>query len=255
MIWVIAGTLDGRKLAMKLADEGFGPVLVSVVSHYGAQLSEHKGIEVYTGRLDKMAMVDMIREKEIYLLIDASHPYAAIVTQTASEAAQAVGIPFIRFERPEVALPAYNKLYHTANEEEAAALAGQVGHRIFLTTGSKTMAVFAKAKALQDKDVWTRVLPTKAVLEIMEELGVSPKYIIAMQGPFSYALNRAMFSEKQVDTIVMKNSGLVGGSDTKLQAAMDLGLHIILIDRPKVEVKGLVVTETDTAIEEVKKVF
>ena len=89
----------------------------------------------------------------------------------------------------------------------------------------------------------------------MEELGVSPKYIIAMQGPFSYALNRAMFSEKQVDTIVMKNSGLVGGSDTKLQAAMDLGLHIILIDRPKVEVKGLVVTETDTAIEEVKKVF
>ena len=44
------------------------------------------------------------------LLIDANHPYAAIVTATAQDAAKAVGIPFVRFERKEVPLPDYDKV-------------------------------------------------------------------------------------------------------------------------------------------------
>lgn len=233
MIWVIAGTLDGRRLAVEVQKQTGLPVLVTVVSQYGAQLAQQPGIEVHTGRLDKAAMEVMIKEKKISLLIDASHPYAAVVTKTAYEAATACAIPFIRFERPEVPLPAYDKLHHTADETQAAALAGELGERIFLTTGSKTMRVFAEAPALQNRTVWTRVLPTAQVLSEMEALGVSPKHIIAMQGPFSHAMNKTMFADTQAQVVVMKNSGLVGGSDTKLAAAMELGLHIIVIDRPR----------------------
>lgn len=143
----------------------------------------------------------------------------------------------MRFERKEVPLPAYDKLHHVSNEVEAAQLAGELAKtlhkRVYLTTGSKTMHIFAKAEALLDVEVWTRVLPTAEVLTMMEDLGVSPKRIIAMQGPFSYDMNRVMFADTKADVVVMKNSGLVGGSDTKLQAAIDLGLHIILIDRPE----------------------
>ena len=100
------------------------------------------------------------------------------------------------------------------------------------------MHIFAKAEALQDCQVWTRVLPTAEVLQMMDDLAVSPKYIIGMQGPFSYDMNKIMFKDTAASVVVMKNSGLVGGADTKLQAAMDLGIHIVVIDRPRVTING-----------------
>lgn len=245
MIWVIAGTVDGRTLAVQIQQHTQEPVLVSVVSQYGAQLAAHTGIEVHQGRLDKEAMEALIRDKQISLLVDASHPYAAVVTATAREAARAMDIPYVRFERKEVPLPDYDKLHHVPNEAEAAALAGQLGQCVYLTTGSKTMHIFAKAQALEGKRVWTRVLPTAEVLTMMEELHVSPKDIVAMQGPFSYDMNRIMFKDSGADVVVMKNSGLIGGSDTKLNAAMDLGLHVIVIDRPRPAEGAVTITDVN----------
>lgn len=232
MIWVIAGTLDGRQLAKQILEKYGKPVFVSVVSAYGASLADIPGIEVYTGRLNEQDMERIIEEKGITGIIDASHPYAAVVTQTAIKACTAKKIPYIRFERSEVPLPEYDKLHHTVTEADAAKLAATLGNRIFLTTGSKTLPVFAKEPLLADKLVWTRVLPTSQVIKECEELGYSPKYIIGMQGPFSYESNLVMFRDTASNVVIMKNSGLIGGSDTKLQAAMDLNVHIILIDRP-----------------------
>ena len=232
MIWVIAGTLDGRTLAVDIQERTGEEVLVTVVSQYGAELAAHKGITVHTGRLDQEAMQNLIKKHNVRLLIDASHPYAAIVTATAQDAAKAEGIPFVRFERKEVPLPDYDKLHIVVDEVEAANLAGKLAKEnnkhVYLTTGSKTMHIFAKSEALQDCEVWTRILPTAEVLQMMEDLNVSPKRIVAVQGPFSYDMNRIMFHDTQASVVVMKNSGLVGGADTKLQAAMDLGIHVIV---------------------------
>ncbi len=232
MIWVIAGTLDGRQLAVKLAEETKESIFVSVVSEYGSQLAQHEGIEVHTGRLNEDAMRKIIRTKHIKLMVDASHPYAAVVTETAAKAAEEERVPYIRYERKEAELPIYDRLHRVSGEVEAAILAGSLGSRIYLTTGSKTLPVFVKAEALKNKEVWARVLPTAEVIAECEALGLSPKYIIGMQGPFSYAMNRLMFEETKAEVVIMKNSGLVGGTDTKLAAAMDLGVHIVLIDRP-----------------------
>lgn len=253
MIWVIAGTLDGRQLAVKMAETTKEPVLVSVVSEYGSQLAQYPGIEVHTGRLNEEAMRALIREKQVQLLIDASHPYAAIVTQTAVKAAEAEGIAFIRYERKEAELPDYDKLCRVPNEEEAAAMAASLGERIYLTTGSKTLPVFAKAKAFEGKEYWARVLPTASVIKECEDLGITPKYIVAVQGPFSYEMNKLMFAETKSEVVIMKNSGLVGGTDTKLAAAMDLGLHIVLIDRPAPATNKNVVHHVDDVISLWKK--
>ena len=60
-----------------------------------------------------------------------------------------------------------------------------------------------------------------------------PKQIVAMQGPFSLELNKAMFLNYQADVVVTKNSGSIGGTDTKLEAAKTLDLPVVVIDRPK----------------------
>ncbi|MBF1730116.1 MAG: precorrin-6A/cobalt-precorrin-6A reductase, partial [Veillonella sp.] len=149
----------------------------------------------------------------------------------------------------EVPLPDYDKLHIVVDATEAANLAGKLAkennNHVYLTTGSKTMHIFAKSEALQDCEVWTRILPTAEVLQMMEDLNVSPKRIVAVQGPFSYDMNRIMFHDTKASVVVMKNSGLVGGADTKLQAAIDLGIHVIVIDRPRVKLECPVVSSND----------
>ena len=106
--------------------------------------------------------------------------------------------------------------------------------------------LFRSRMQASDIDLWelNEAFAT-VVLTMMEELAVSPKRIIAMQGPFSYEMNRTMFADTDADVVFMKNSGLVGGSDTKLQAAIDLGLHIIVIDRPRPAEGALTITSAD----------
>jgi len=233
VIWVIAGTQDGRELATKVTHEvGSDQVVVTVVSSYGKLLAQQSGADVIVGRLTQSDMERMIADKDIRLVVDASHPYAAIVSETARAACQATDVQYVRYERPETPLPQYAKLHHVDDEESAARLAGELGERIYLTTGSKTLATFLQSPALQGKEVWSRVLPTAEVVQLCENLGLTPKYIVGIQGPFSYEMNRAMFHDTKAQVVVMKNSGLVGGTDTKLQAAMDEELHIIVIDRP-----------------------
>ena len=103
---------------------------------------------------------------------------------------------------------------------------------MFLTTGSRNLERFVKAPALKDCTLIARVLPTAEVVELCEKLGLTPAQIIAMQGPFSREMNRSMYEKYGADVIVTKNSGMVGGTDEKFQAAEDLGLPVVVIDRP-----------------------
>lgn len=232
MIWVIAGTQDGRELAAELKRHSGEKVIVTVISQYGKLLAAPGVDQVLVGRLTQDQMEELIGTYQIDCVVDASHPYAAIVSQMAQAAAKVTSIRYLRYERPEVPLPDYARLYHAKDEYEAAELAASLGKRIYLTTGSKTLPVFMQSKALSGKEIWARVLPTPEVVAQCKDLGLTPKYIVAIQGPFSLAMNRAMFTDTQADVIVMKNSGLVGGTDTKLTAAMETGTAIVVIDRP-----------------------
>lgn len=251
MIWIISGTQDGREIGAALADRmqaretgERSEILMTVVSQYGKVLAEHSGLDIEVGRFTKEDMLRAIEAKHISLILDCSHPYAAIVSETARAASNEAGIGYVRYERPEIPLPAYEKLHHAKDENEAAALAGALGKSILLTTGSKTLATFVHAEALQGKELWARVLPTSSVIRMCEDLGLRAKYILALQGPFSYEMNRAMIRDYHADVMVTKNSGLVGGSDTKLKAAMDEDIHVIVIDKPKADLGNAPVFST-----------
>ena len=78
-----------------------------------------------------------------------------------------------------------------------------------------------------------------------ETLGLSPKQIVAMQGPFSTELNVELFKHASAEVIVTKNSGQIGGADTKLEAAQILNLPVVMIERPKIFYPNLAETFED----------
>lgn len=230
-IFVLAGTEDGRELAGFLLSKGFD-VTASVVSSYGRQLLEYyDGLKINDQRLDEEDFEAYVEAHEIDAVVDASHPYAANVSANAMKACGAKKIPYVRYERREHELN-YDKIYHANNYEAAADMAAKLGRTIFLTTGSRSLKIFVER--LRDYTVIARVLPTAAVLTECERLGLTPKNIVAMLGPFSREMNVEMFRQFRAEVVVTKNSGSVGGLDEKIEAAARLNLPVVMIDRPKI---------------------
>ena len=239
MIFVIAGTEDGRKLAGFLLNKGFD-VTASVVSSYGKTLLEqYVGIKINEKKLDEDELVELILNDAVEILVDASHPYAVNVSQNAMAACHRANVPYIRYERESVLLT-YGKIFHVATYEEAAKKAAELGKNIFLTTGSRNLKIFVESPALKECNLIARILPTAEVLSECEKLGFNPKNIVAIQGRFSTELNMELFKHYKADVIVSKDSGQIGGVDTKLTAAERLNLPIVMIDRPNINYDNVV---------------
>lgn len=241
MILVLAGTQDGREIAEDLTKEYPGKVLVSVVSEYGGILAEQTGLHVRVGALNEIEFHQLCEIENIQFCIDASHPYAKNVTAMAQKVCSELQISYIRYERPKQPLPEYDQLILVSSPSEAARICGLRKQKAFLTTGSRSLADFTSEPSLPIENLVVRVLPDPQVLQQCLDLGLLPRQMIAMQGPFSHELNKAMLQQSQAEVMVTKNSGALGGTDTKLTAAIELGLTIIMIDRPK-NVEGPFVT-------------
>ena len=234
MIFVAAGTQDGRELAGTLLQAGYD-VTASVVSSYGEKLlKQYPRLIINDKPLDEEALEDYIRQHGVRLFVDASHPYAANVSENAMRACRAANIPYIRYERASVPVD-YDKAYPVESYEEAASTAARLGTTVFLTTGSRNLKAFVFSDALKGHTIIARILPTAGVLKECEELGLTPKQIVALQGPFSEELNIALYRQYGADVVVTKNSGEIGGTDTKITAAKKLGLPVVMIDRPKLD--------------------
>ena len=148
-------------------------------------------------------------------------------------ACRACGIPYIRYERQSAPLD-YEKAHYVADYEEAANVAADLGRNIFLTTGSHNLKAFTEAPALKKCVLTARVLPATEVIEECTALGFRPSHIVALQGPFSEALNEELYKKYEADVVVTKNGGTVGGADTKFAAAMKLGLPLVIVERPRI---------------------
>ena len=241
-IFLIAGTQDGRKLAEFLSLKNFN-VTASVVSDYGRKLLETcAGIKINDKPLDEDELEKILREGNFKFLVDASHPYAKNISANAIAAAQAANIFYIRYERAESIFD-YDKIFPVESYEAAAVKAAELGKNIYLTTGSRSLKIFADR--LKDCNLTVRILPTAEVLTQCETLGLSPKQIVAMQGPFSTELNVELFKHASAEVIVTKNSGQIGGADTKLEAAQILNLPVVMIERPKIFYPNLAATFED----------
>ena len=185
MIFVAAGTQDGRELAGYLLKMGY-EVVASVVSAYGESLlKQYQGIKINCEPLDVAGFVEYFKKHHIEAFVDASHPYAVNASQNAMDACHKAGIPYIRFERPETPLK-YDKAHYVDSYEAAAKKAAELGDSIFLTTGSRNLGVFAKAEALAGKRVICRILPEPEWLSRLFHWGLRQLALWLCRGHFPW---------------------------------------------------------------------
>ena len=275
---IFGGTTEGRQLAGYLIQLNKQQkmqniqVHVCVASEYGAQvLPEDDALKVHVGRLEQADMQEFLQEVQADICVDATHPYAVIVTKNIYQACKVVGVPYVRVRRDmqeeqENADPAMQEEPVNADPDmqmsgthigdvdgkrytdetsdsiyvgdiQAAVdyLKGVTGN-ILITTGSKELHLYTQIPDSGSRCT-ARVLPTRSVVEACTELGFTGKHLICMQGPFDLEMNLATLRYADADFMVTKASGKNGGYDEKCEAALAAGVQLVVIGRPKEQVE------------------
>ena len=235
---VFAGTTEGYEISRFLGENQI-PVLACVATEYGSRsLKESSSLHVQAGRLDENEMKELFSREKPELVLDATHPYAAEVTRNIRKACEEAEVSYTRILR--TGSGQQNAVYVKDTQAAAEYLKGTTGN-VLLTTGSKELAAFTSVPDYKER-LFARVLSLPSVIESCQALGFEGRNLIAMQGPFSMEMNRAMLTQYECRYLVTKDSGKAGGFLEKIQAAEACGATVVIIGRPLAE-EGLSLRE------------
>ena len=162
-------------------------------------------------------MRSYLTDEQVDLLIDATHPFAAVISAHAAEAFPNV----MRIERPAWS-PLPQDLWIDVPDNNAALAALPSGARVMLTIGRKEVTIFASRADLSG--VARMIEPPAMALPENWEL-------VLERPPFTIASEMALMNQYHITHLVTKNAG---GRETaaKLEAARSLGLPVVMITRP-----------------------
>ncbi|MFE2406784.1 cobalt-precorrin-6A reductase [Kitasatospora sp. NPDC059408] len=220
-VLILGGTTEGRSLAAVLA----GDPHLRVTSSLAGRVAQPR-LPVGEVRIGGFGGPDglaaWLRAERVAAVVDATHPFAAGMSRNAALAAAATGVPLLALRRPGWS-PADGDRWHPVPSLAAAAEAlPTLGRRVFLTTGRQGIGTFAHLDGLHfvARSVDPPEPPLPPSLEVLLD-----------RGPFTLDGERALLREHRIDVLVTKDSG---GAATapKLTAARELGLPVVVVERP-----------------------
>ena len=230
-ILIFAGTTEGRELSEYLAVAGIAHT-ICVATEYGEiVLKEHPLAKVHKGRMNQEEMKSYIEAGGYEAVVDATHPYAEVVTQNIRNAMQDMDILYLRLKRENDVTSTYEKIQYFKDSVSCAKALKKTDGNILLTTGSKELPVFTQFISNKER-LYVRVLPGIESLQLCMDCGIAGKQILALQGPFTTQMNEAMLRQYQIKCLVTKESGNAGGYQEKLDAAQNLGIPVFVIGCP-----------------------
>jgi precorrin-6A/cobalt-precorrin-6A reductase len=168
---------------------------------------------------------DYLRRDRIDLVVDATHPFAAIISANAAAACAAENIPRLLLARPAWRKQPGDRWIDADDIDGAAAALPAAGRRVFLTVGRNELARFSGVDG-----AWflVRVIdPPEAPMPLADCT------VVTGRGPFREAGERSLMAEHRIEIVVSKNSG-GGATYAKIAAARGLGLPVIMVRRPAV---------------------
>ena len=243
-IMVMAGTKDAVRIIKKLKSSGTFRILATTTTEYGAKIAKESGAdEVISGMLDEKDLTNLIKKSEIKILVDATHPFAAAATGNAIKSSENAGINYIRFERPEENITESNLIHRVSSFEDAALKVLEItekNDKILHLAGVSTLNQIIEK--INGNQIYARVLPSINSVQKCLDLGLKQENIIAMQGTYSKNFNKALMEEYNISLIITKESGATGGTASKIDAALDLDIKVVIVIRPEViELKNKIV--------------
>ena len=215
MILVFGGTTEGRK-AVEVLEEGGSPYFYSTKTGEQDITLQH-GVRI-DGALDEAAMTRFCTEHAIRMIVDAAHPFAALLHRTIAKTASALSLPVVRFER----------IYPPRDPaitwiDDYTQIPRDI-HSLLATTGVQSISKL-KPLAADGISIFYRILNRPSSIALALKQGATQAQLCYYDDPNDIPV--------QADAILLKESGLSGGFTEKIEAAKACGMRVIAIKRPE----------------------
>ena len=184
-------------------------------------------------------LADYLRANSVDMVVDATHPFAAVISANARDACARAGVPRIMLVRPPWRRRDGDRWIEVDDTARAAAAFAEIGMRAFLTVGAKELHHFAGCTG----GVFCLVRLIEAPAK---PLPLENHAVIVGRGPFTVTGENTLLTEHRIDIVVSKASG-GGATQAKIIAARELGLPVIMVRRPA-SPDGEQVTSLDAAL-------
>ncbi|MDR2866012.1 MAG: precorrin-6A reductase [Methanomassiliicoccaceae archaeon] len=231
-IIIFGGTTEGRMLSELMAGSGAKVCLCVATEHGEGMVRRHENMEISHQRLGGAdGIASLIRDRNAGVVVDATHPYALVISRNIKKACAATGAEHMRLVRAKSVDPGGKVIYTAGIDEAIEYLRGTEGN-ILVTTGSKELAKYTAIDNYRER-VFARVLSLPEVAVQCGDLGFKGRNLICMQGPFNEDINYGMIRQFNIEHMVTKDSGEPGGFGDKIRAAERAGIDTVIIGRPE----------------------
>jgi len=237
---LLGGTAEARALAARLHPD------VEIVSSLAGRVPD-PALPVGPVRIGGFGGVAGLRQwladNDVAAVVDATHPFAATITAHAAQACDELAIPHLVLNRPPWDSAA---AVQVNSDTEAADLVAAKGYsRVFLTTGRSGVVAFSGS------DSWFLI----RVVTAPDPAGLPRNHqLLVSRGPYRYDGESALLTDHRIEALVTKNSG-GAMTEAKLCAAADLGVAVIMINRPSLPPGVTVRSSVDEVMDWVRRVI
>jgi precorrin-6A/cobalt-precorrin-6A reductase len=234
-ILVLGGTAEARQLAGRLAGRAGLEVTLSLAGRTATPAAQPVPIRI-GGFGGAEGLAKYLVGERIDAVIDATHPYANVISANAVEAARRSGVPSIALRRPPWIAVSGDRWIEVNDVREAVRAIGQVPRRVFVALGRNELKPF--------RDAPQHYYLVRSVDPVDPPLPLPHVGYVTGRGPFSEADDRELMVEHCIDVVVAKNSG---GTATygKIAAARMLGVDVVILCRPPAPACAAVATIED----------
>ena len=236
-ILILGGTAEARQLAGRLAGRVGLEITLSLAGRTAMPAAQPVPVRV-GGFGGAAGLADYLMRERIDALIDATHPYANIISANAVAAARRSGVPLVALRRPPWIAVSGDRWIEVDDVREALRAIGQTPRLVFVALGRNELAPFREAPQ--------HYYLIRSVDPVDPPLPLPHVGYVTGRGPFGEADDHALLIGHRIDVVVAKNSG---GPATygKIAAARVLGIDVIMLRRP-LALDGAAVATIEDAI-------
>ena len=221
-ILILGGTAEARALAERLAPRGDLDITLSLAGRTAAPARQ--AVPARVGGFGGAAgLADYLKRERVDILVDATHPYASVISANAVAAARTANVCLIALQRPPWTAVAGDRWTEVQDVAAAIAALSTTPRRVFVTLGRNALAPLQSAPQ--------HFYLIRSVDPVEPPLALPHAHYVTARGPFAEADERTLIAAHGIDIIIAKNSG---GTATygKIAAARALGIAVVMLRRP-----------------------
>jgi len=234
-VLILGGTTEARALGESLVRRGGLEVTLSLAGRTAAPVKHAVPVRV-GGFGGSDGLADHLLREKVGALIDATHPYASVISRNAAAAARQVDIPLVVLRRPPWVTVAGDRWTEVSDVSEAVRALGKVPRRVFVTIGRNGLAAFNQAPEHH--------YLIRSVDPVDPPLSLPHVAYVTARGPFSEGDDRALMAAHAIEIVIAKNSGGPAAYG-KIAAARSLGIGVLMLRRPAAPEAPTVATVED----------